>query len=80
MKKLLFKNKLWAFFIVLSLSSGIFLLHEYKSNKISTVTSVNNNNIIEKEATIEEDEFESTDFFIFKNITGLFNDIFSMSL
>jgi hypothetical protein len=80
MKKLFLQNKIWGFFIVMSLISGLYLLHEYKTNnEISSVTD-NKNIIIEKEATIDEDEFESTDFYIFKNITELFHGIFSLSL
>ncbi len=80
MKKFLLKNKIWTFFIAISFASGLFLLHEYKSSIEISSASVDKNIIIEKEAAVDEDEFESTDFYIFKNITELINDIFSIAL
>ncbi|HHH54661.1 MAG TPA: hypothetical protein ENK91_13450, partial [Bacteroidetes bacterium] len=62
MKKLLTKNKFWAFFIALAFASSLFLFHEYKTNTEITSTTDSAKNIIEKEANIDEDEFESTDF------------------
>ena len=80
MKKFLFKNKIWTLLIALSFASGVFLLHEYKSSDEFHSVSMDKNISIEKETSVDEDEFESTDFYIFKNITELINDIFSISI
>ena len=80
MKKLFLQNKMWALFFALAFASSVFLLNEYNSTPELTSTNSLNNTIMEKEAAIDEDEFESRDFYIFKNITGLINDLFSISM
>ena len=80
MKKLFLQNKLWSVLFALAFVSSLYLLHEYRNTSEIASVSKSVQPVIEQEASIDEDEFESTDFYIFKNITELINDIFSISL
>ena len=80
MKKLYLQNKLWSILFTLAFASSLFLLYEYKSTSEIASNSKIIQPVVEKKASIDEDEFESTDFYIFKNISELINDIFSIGL
>lgn len=76
MNKNIKHNFFWLILVILSFSSSVFLINEYQSNKTIAANEVSENLILQKEVIIDEDEYESKDFHIFKNITEIIDELF----
>jgi len=63
---------------IFSLISTGFLIGDYHfSNNNKAIANISSNSV-EKEVKYEEEEFESSDFSIFKNISEAIDEIFSL--
>lgn len=76
MKKYIQHDFFWIILITLSFTSSVFLIGEYQSNQaIVTNNAFSEKTIIHKEAVIDDEEYESKDFHIFKNITEIIDEL-----
>ena len=75
MKKYIKHNFLWVVLIALSFSSSIFLITEFQSSQPLAASTVSENPIHQKKVIIDDEEYESKDFHIFKNITEVINEL-----